>query len=55
MEIVRVPNSEVPGSELRPSYAVLDNLMLRISGIETPVSWQEALEDYMRENGYLKQ
>ena len=55
VEIVRVPNSEVPGSELRPSYAVLDNLMLRISGIETPVSWQEALEDYMRENGYLKQ
>lgn len=48
-------NLEIPGSELRPSYAVLDNLMLRISGIETPVHWKEALKNYMSSNGYLKQ
>ena len=32
----------------RPSYAVLDNLMLRLDGIELPVSWETALEEYMK-------
>ena len=31
----------------RPSYAVLDNLMLRLDDIELPVSWEEALRAYM--------
>lgn len=33
----------------RPRYSVLDNLMLRISGIEEPAEWQKALEEYIRE------
>ena len=32
----------------RPSYAVLDNLMLRLDGIELPVPWETALEEYMK-------
>lgn len=33
---------------LRPRYAVLDNLMLRISGIEMMQPWEAALEEYIR-------
>ncbi len=29
-------------------YTILDNMMLRMCGIECPVSWQEALEEYIR-------
>lgn len=35
----------------RPRYSVLDNLMLRISGIEEPKEWKEALAEYIRETG----
>jgi dTDP-4-dehydrorhamnose reductase len=35
----------------RPRYSVLDNLMLRISGIPQPKDWKEALEEYLSENG----
>lgn len=34
---------------MRPSYSVLDNLMLRINGIETPVDWRMALKEYIEE------
>lgn len=53
-KIVRSPRPQVPGATDHPSYAVLDNLMLRISGIETPIHWTEALKNFMRGNGYLK-
>lgn len=33
---------------LRPRYAVLDNLMLRISRMELLSTWEEALADYLR-------
>lgn len=35
------------GENGHPSYAVLDNLMLRLDDIELPVSWEEALRVYM--------
>lgn len=35
------------GENGHPSYAVLDNLMLRLDEIELPVSWEEALCVYM--------
>ena len=35
------------GENGHPSYAVLDNLMLRLDDIELPVSWEEALRAYM--------
>ncbi len=33
----------------RPAYAVLDNLMLRLEGMELPKNWEEALNEYMME------
>lgn len=38
------------GENGHPSYAVLDNLMLRLDEIELPVSWEEALSEYMNKN-----
>lgn len=35
--------------QMRPVYSVLDNLMLRITGVEEPREWKAVLEDYMRE------
>ena len=39
------------GSE-RPSYSVLDNMMLRISGMEEPKDWKEALSEFLTECGF---
>lgn len=40
----------------RPIYSVLDNMMLRINGLEEPKDWKEALEEYMQEtNGNLQE
>lgn len=36
-------------SNTRPRYSVLDNLMLRISGIPEPKDWKEALAEYLQE------
>ena len=33
----------------RPAYAVLDDLMLRLEGMELPKNWEEALNEYMME------
>lgn len=32
-----------------PEYTILDNMMLRMSEIETPVPWKEALKEYLQE------
>lgn len=42
-----VPASEDTLSSMRPSYSVLDNMMLRISGMELLPRWEEMLEAYM--------
>lgn len=33
-----------------PRYTILDNMMLRMCGIEEPVSWQAALKEYVENN-----
>lgn len=38
-------------SNTRPRYSVLDNLMLRISGMPEPKDWKEALTEYLKETG----
>ncbi len=45
----------VDESGTRPRYSVLDNLMLRISGMEEPKDWREALEEYLTEQQPHKQ
>ena len=38
----------------RPEYCVLDNMMLRLSGIEEPAEWRVALKEYLDETGGLE-
>ena len=38
----------------RPSYSVLDNMMLRLTGIEEPKEWKEALKEYLEETGGIE-
>lgn len=44
-------NPVVDESLERPHYSVLDNMMLRISGMEEPMEWTEALQEYLQETG----
>ena len=39
---------------LRPEYSVLDNMMLRLTGIPEPKDWQIALKEYIEEKGGLE-
>ena len=38
----------------KASYSVLDNMMLRLNGIEEPKEWQEALKEYLEERGGIE-
>lgn len=37
-----------------PSYSILDNMMLRLTGIEEPKEWRTALKEYFEETGGLE-
>ena len=43
-----------PNSAKRPEYSSLDNMMLRLSGIEEPAEWRVALREYLDETGGLE-
>lgn len=38
----------------RPEYCVLDNMMLRLTGIEEPKEWRVALKEYLEDRGGLE-
>lgn len=38
----------------RPTYSVLDNMMLRLTGIEEPKEWKTALKEYLYETGGME-
>lgn len=38
----------------RPTYSVLDNMMIRLTGIEEPKDWKAALKEYLDETGGLE-
>lgn len=38
----------------RPTYSVLDNMMLRLTSIEEPKDWKAALKEYLDETGGLE-
>ena len=46
-DIIPVPTGESVTSD-RPRYTVLDNFMLRISGVYEMKNWQTALEEYIK-------
>ena len=52
--ITPVTASEDPLTAMRPSYSVLDNLMLRMSDIPMLSDWKKALADCMNENRLVK-
>lgn len=39
---------------IRPVYSVLDNMMLRLTGIEEPAEWKTALKEYLDETGGME-
>lgn len=50
MEIVPVLSED----NSRPEYSVLDNMMLRLSGLQEPKEWKEALREYIEETGGIE-
>ena len=38
----------------RAAYSVLDNMMLRLNGIEEPAEWRTALKEYLEESGGIE-
>lgn len=38
----------------RATYSVLDNMMLRLNGIEEPAEWRAVLKEYLVENGGME-
>lgn len=49
-EVVPVPGCEDKFTAMRPSYSVLDNMMLRMSGIGLLPEWNVMLERFLNEN-----
>lgn len=47
-------NPVLAKDELRPTYSVLDNMMLRLSGIPEPEEWRVALKAYIDETGGME-
>lgn len=58
-EILKLTNNEnkimiepsLDETDVRPKYSVLDNMMIRITGIEEPRDWKTALKEYLSETG----
>ena len=44
----------VSENKRRPGYSVLDNMMLRLTGIKEPKEWRIALKEYLDETGGLQ-
>lgn len=58
-EILKLTNNEnkisiessLDATDDRQKYSVLDNMMIRITGIEEPTDWKTALKEYLSETG----
>lgn len=53
-KIVPITSDQYPQEAKRPSYSVLDNLHLRLLGMDDMRPWQDALVAYMSERGAHK-
>ncbi len=53
--VVPITSAQYPQKARRPRNSVLDNRHLRQAGIGGMRPWQEALEDYLKEKGHLRQ
>ncbi len=52
-DIEPITSEEFGAKAKRPSYSVLDNENLRRAGLSDMRDWRDALEDYLREKGYI--
>lgn len=52
-KIVPAFTKEIPDVSMRPANSVLYNMMLRISDIELPIHWEDALRNYLKSIGML--
>ncbi len=52
--VLPITSDQYPQKASRPRFSVLDNYQLRLLQMDDMRSWQEALEDYMREKGHIK-
>jgi dTDP-4-dehydrorhamnose reductase len=51
--VVPIRSEDYPTRAKRPSYSVLAHLGLRILGLDDLKPWEEALKEYMFEQGYI--
>lgn len=47
-------NPVTESEDERPEYSVLDNMMLRITGMDEPMDWKAALSEYIKETGGIE-
>jgi dTDP-4-dehydrorhamnose reductase len=52
--IIPIKSDEYPQRARRPHFSVLDNYNLKLLGMDDMRPWQEALEAYLIQKGYLK-
>lgn len=52
-DLSRISAQELAAPAKRPAFSVMANRELREAGITPARSWQEALEDYLEQKGYL--
>lgn len=50
VEVEKVTSEQFVRPAKRPKYSVLDNFMLRLRGLDSFRSWEEALKDYLKED-----
>ncbi len=50
IKVEKVTSEEFVRPAKRPKFSILDNLMLRLRGLDSFRNWEEALEDYLRED-----
>ncbi len=52
--VISITSGQYPQKARRPNFSVLENYHLKLLGMGDIRTWQDALEDYLREKGHIK-